>query len=75
MRLPLFQKLNRLSIEFPGRTWSAFCGILFAMFLLMRIGEARKTEVSVDSLGEIALASLVLATVLFLFFRFIVPRK
>ena len=72
MQLPLFNALNKFSTNSPIRSWLVYCACLFACFFIWRFEHIRGTEVFFHEIGEIAVASSVLGTVLFLVVRFLI---
>jgi hypothetical protein len=73
MQLPLFNALNKFSNNSSILSWFVYCAVLFAGFFLLSFEQIPAAEVFFREIGEIAVASSIIATVFYLFFRYFKP--
>jgi protein-S-isoprenylcysteine O-methyltransferase Ste14 len=72
MKLPFFNALNRFSTNSPILSWLVYCGCLFAGFFVLSYEQIRAAEDFWHAIGELVVASSILATVLYLIVRHLV---
>jgi len=72
MQLPLFKALHKFSTNSPILSWLVYCACLFAGFFALSFEQIRAAEDFLHDIGELAVVSSIMATVLFLVVRYFV---